>query len=268
MTSIVVNEKTYEVKKKIYDTATGSIFLVSKDEEEFVIKKLDNKTSFSTSIKELYMYQNMTHSNVISLVDFCYEQNFLVFVFPKFDIDLFDFNHGRRFSEMEKVKYAKTIFLQIGKALQYLHSQSIYHGDISLENIFLKDTSDPEKVKAVIGDFGLSDFYEKDKKINSSFGKLCCINRENFYRNHNPFKSDVWEFCISIYMFFTGHGLYESPCTADENYNLLMEHGFKKMCKLKRYILSSLIDLFEIVFVKEDKIPDIETVLQNSFFSS
>ena len=270
MESIIVNETKYEVKNKLFDALCGSVFVVTKDDEEFVVKKVERKKIFKglteNPINELYMYQDMNHPNVISLIDHFPTNECLIFVFPKFDCDLFDFCEKLRVSEREKVKYAKSIFIQIGDAIKYLHSRNIYHGDISLENIFLKETSDPEKIHAVLADFGMAGFCEKDEKVNKSLGKQCYINRENFYGNHNPFKSDVWQFCMCIYMFFTRYGLYESACMSNIEYNQLMEKGFSKMCKLKCKLTNSLIELFDKVFMRENEIPDIETILKTPFF--
>ena len=60
----------------------------------------------------------------------------------------------------------RTFFRQILSGIGHLHSKKIIHRDIKLENILL----DKNQIKAVIADFGLSNFWEPDTKLQTRCG--------------------------------------------------------------------------------------------------
>ena len=66
----------------------------------------------------------------------------------------------------------RTFFRQILSGIGHLHSIKIIHRDIKLENILL----DKNQTKAVIADFGLSNFWEPDAKLQTRCGSAeVCI---------------------------------------------------------------------------------------------
>ena len=60
----------------------------------------------------------------------------------------------------------RTFFRQILSGIGHLHDKKIIHRDIKLENILL----DKNHTKAVIADFGLSNFWEPDTKLQTRCG--------------------------------------------------------------------------------------------------
>ena len=60
----------------------------------------------------------------------------------------------------------RTFFRQILSGIGHLHHKKIIHRDIKLENILL----DKNQTKAVIADFGLSNFWEPDTKLQTRCG--------------------------------------------------------------------------------------------------
>ena len=93
------------------------------------------------------------HPNIIKLIDIFenYDYYFMVMEFMG-GKDLFEYLEKRGFKVPEQ--RAKEITLQIIKGVQYLHSFSIVHRDLKLENVMMTD--DTEKAVAKLVDFGLS----------------------------------------------------------------------------------------------------------------
>mmetsp|Transcript_14366 Transcript_14366/g.12659 ORF Transcript_14366/g.12659 Transcript_14366/m.12659 type:complete len:498 (+) Transcript_14366:286-1779(+) len=56
-----------------------------------------------------------------------------------------------------------TIFIEISSAIAFIHEKTLYHGDLSLNNIILDHNSDTEEVKVYIIDFGLSNNHKNGK---------------------------------------------------------------------------------------------------------
>lgn len=59
------------------------------------------------------------------------------------------------------------IAIDIAKGLKYLHSHGVIHRDLASKNIFVtvndNNSSQPDHIKAIIGDFGLSHMFSSNE---------------------------------------------------------------------------------------------------------
>lgn len=99
---------------------------------------------------------------------------------------------GRFFSESTVRKIA----LDIGKALEYMHSVGVVHCDVKPDNFFF---SADERYK--IGDFNISGYAGKKRYLSGTYG---CTAPEVY---HNPVydcRSDIYSFGKSLYSLLDG----------------------------------------------------------------
>ena len=105
--------------------------------------------------REAAIMAKLNHPNIVSLHEVVSVGDFYCLVldfYPGGNLcDMIGSQEGFKLQE----EIARLLFRQILAGLGYLHSKSIIHRDIKLENILLDETHR----KAVIADFGLSNFF-------------------------------------------------------------------------------------------------------------
>lgn len=103
--------------------------------------------------------------------------------------------HGRMDEE-----HARTLFIQILDAVDYLHTHSIVHRDLKLENVIVEDGGNVK-----ICDFGLSTLYDKYSVLRDYCGTPQCAPPE--IMNGIPYvgpEVDVW--CLGVILYAMVHG--------------------------------------------------------------
>jgi len=95
--------------------------------------------------------------------------------------------------------------LQIGKALQHLHSNCIVHRDLKLSNIFIN-----HDMQIKLGDFGLACVIEDEEKRNTLCGTPNYLAPEILegLEGHS-YEVDVWALGIIIFTLLVGKPPYE-----------------------------------------------------------
>ena len=110
--------------------------------------------------REPAIMANLSHPNIVSLHEVVSVGDFYCLVldfYPGGNLcDMIGSQEGYKLEE----EVARSLFKQILAGLGYLHSKSIIHRDIKLENILLDKT----QRKAVIADFGLSNFWDANTR--------------------------------------------------------------------------------------------------------
>jgi len=101
----------------------------------------------------------------------------------------------RRFSE----KDASHTLYQMLLAVNYIHSKSIVHRDLKLEN-FLYEKKDGDHLKLI--DFGFSKVWEKNTKMDLSCGTLAYVAPEVLKKSYTS-QCDMWSMgCIAFILLF------------------------------------------------------------------
>jgi serine/threonine protein kinase len=103
----------------------------------------------------------------------------------------------KRLSEEE----SKKIFFQLLQSIEYLHSYSVVHRDVKLENVLFNDTKD---VKLI--DFGFSTVCQKGKRLRVFCGTPSYMAPEIVRRSEYEGKPvDMWSLGILLYAILCGY---------------------------------------------------------------
>lgn len=95
---------------------------------------------------------------------------------------------------------------QILLALNFMHSKSIMHRDIKLENILCEDSVDlaPDDIQIKLTDFGFATRYNPNKKEKLSLGSPLYMAPELCDKMPYDEKVDVWAVGVVAYMLICG----------------------------------------------------------------
>ncbi|CAN0002837.1 unnamed protein product, partial [Ectocarpus sp. 12 AP-2014] len=113
-------------------------------------------------MREVDIMRRLRHPNIIHLVEALDTPEQLVLILEYAPgVELFDAILSKTsFSENE----ARPVFVQVARALQYMHSKSIVHRDVKPENVMIIDRTAPDGLypEAKLLDFGLSKAIDAD----------------------------------------------------------------------------------------------------------
>ena len=140
----------YKIKQKIFKSYNSYIFLIEKDNTEYIMKVSSNNKKFrDVYINEIEnQYTCRKHPNIVQLYEGIYNDNYLYIIMEYcsgFSLDIIE--------DKLDWKDIKHYYQQVTKALIYIHSKNIIHRDIKPLNILLSDNTN--KIIKII-DFGLS----------------------------------------------------------------------------------------------------------------
>ena len=159
----------------------------------------------------------------------------------------------KAFTEYETRYY----MYQVLKGLKYLRQKKVIHRDLTLANLFMKDY---KSIK--IGDFGLSYIEtENEEKPGLMCGTQGYFTPESLQTKYS-YKTDIFCFGVCIYHMMTGLTLFKDSASSFE----MIKKGeikydektkFSRECK----------DLFEQIFVFENKRIDLDEIIIHPFFN-
>lgn len=143
----IINEGTYGVVYKGFYKTEESKKIVA-------IKKLKKiypeEIIIPTTSREINNLKNLSHPNIVKLIDIIIEKSDIFLVFEYIETDLNKFLY--KFKNNLTKELIKNIFYQILKGLEYLHSKCIIHRDLKPKNILISKKGDIVKIT----DLGLS----------------------------------------------------------------------------------------------------------------
>ena len=148
--------------------------------------------------KEIKIFKNIRHKNIIQLFDIMESKTNLYFVMEYCKGgELFDYIvKNKRLKENE----ACVFFQQIINGVEYLHKQGIIHRDLKPENLLLDYNNNIK-----ISDFGLSTFFSKNHYLQTACGTPSYAPPEMLEGlQYNGEASDIWSCGIILYAMLCG----------------------------------------------------------------
>ena len=178
--------------------------------EKVAIKILDKskilqKEDLDRIIREMSILSKMGHSNVIKVYQiFEDEKNYFIIMEYCEGGELFNYIVKKgRLPEDE----ASFFFYQIINGVDYIFSKGVAHRDLKPENLLL--TKDSE-IKII--DFGLSNYYNGEKDLETPCGSPCYASPEMVSGNkYNGFNIDIWATGIILFAMVCGYLPFENP---------------------------------------------------------
>ena len=152
----------WEVKKPLREGGQAHTFIVTdlrgSGDEQYVLKRLKNPKRVSRFKNEIEAIRNLSHDNILRLIDFDLEveKPYLVTEFCKGG-SLAESSHFGQDSPVQTLK----LFQDICAGVAFAHSQGIIHRDIKPDNIFLREISE----SPVVGDFGICLLEKTDERM-------------------------------------------------------------------------------------------------------
>ncbi|KAD5802980.1 hypothetical protein E3N88_14340 [Mikania micrantha] len=192
--------KVYKAELKYFD---GSRSVAIKQ----IVKKGDTYAQHGF-IAEIEMLSKCKHTNIISLVGFCDEDDEMIIIYEYASNGSLD-GYLKKVDKMTNLTWAQRIkiCIDIANGLHYLGENQIVHRDIKSENILLDD-----KWVAKIADFGLS------KSHQQQVGTLVTSNIAGtpFYldpvyekEGKLKLKSDIYSFGVVLFEILCGRLAYD-----------------------------------------------------------
>lgn len=171
-------------------------------ELEVAIKVIDKTQLDEKKISKLYrevrIMKLLHHPHIVRLYEVI-ETKSTVFLVMEYSSggELYDYLvvHGRM-----KEKEARAKFRQILSAVSYCHKKRVIHRDLKAENLLLDENLDIK-----IADFGFSNLYDPDAKLDTFCGSPPYAAPELFQgRRYTGPEVDVWSLGVILYVLTTG----------------------------------------------------------------
>lgn len=224
-----INQK-YDLINKLGEGRYGKVYLAklkkySEKNEKIAIKiiKKENLTPKEEELiyNEIYILKFCNHENIIKFYD-TYENSEYFFIVMEYmqggDLQSYLINQKSVISE-DRIK---TISLQIGKGLNYLHSIGVVHRDLKSGNILL--TTRMLKPQIKITDFGLSAVISSDEHLNEFYGTPMFAAPEVLRNNNYSHNIDLWSLGIIIFYLITGNLPLDLDSAALKNFLFYIEN--------------------------------------------
>lgn len=149
--------KKYRVLKDLGQGAMGDVYLVLPPRGEPVALKLLKSLDAQTNSEAIKQFENefqtlkrLRHPNIGQIFDYGYDDVLqkVFFTLPWLKgKDIYEYSNGLGFEACEN------LFVQVLRALNYLHQKKVIHCDLKPANIFVEDGT------ALILDFGLAGYW-------------------------------------------------------------------------------------------------------------
>lgn len=197
----------WRIEERIWQGGTATIYkaISEKDNQVFAIKILHSYRNevhhVKRFIKEYKILKRLSHPGIIKVYRFG--------VYDKLYYIVMEFVNGRnlRFIKDNNISSYQllSIFVKIGKVLEYLYEKKVIHNDIKPENILV--SNDFKNVKII--DFGYAEkfsIFKRKIKYAGGTEKYIAPERKNGFLS---LKGDIFSFGVMMEEFFQKFEIFQ-----------------------------------------------------------
>ena len=204
--------------------------------------KIESKDDLERIIREMQILTEMEHQNVIKVFKIYEEEaNFSIIMEYCEGGELFNYIvKNKRLSEKESSYF----FYQIINGIEYIHSKGIAHRDLKPENLLIGKN----KILKII-DFGLSNFYDGTKRLQTPCGSPCYASPEMVKgKEYDGFNIDIWAIGVILFAMLCGYLPFED----DENDNdILFRQIIKNKIDFPSFLSELSLDILKKILVSD-----------------
>ena len=196
-----------DVVKQLGTGSTGIVFQVKKSNANYALKILRSDLAPEMHqlqrggqfLSEAKILSNLKHPNIVEIYDYGFSDNYMPYI-------LMEFVKGKPLTKIIKhdsldLKKRLNIFIQICKAIQFIHNNKILHRDIKPGNIMIADD-----LTVKLTDFGLAHIIDTNSSTDNQIsGSPAYMSPEAFSETDTiDHHSDIFSLGILGYELFTG----------------------------------------------------------------
>jgi ActR/RegA family two-component response regulator/predicted Ser/Thr protein kinase len=198
-----------DVVKQLGTGSTGIVFQVKKDNANYALKILRSDLAPEMHqlqrggqfLSEAKILSNIKHPNIVEIYDYGFSDNYMPYI-------LMEFINGHPLTKIIKnnsldVRKRLHLFVQMCKAIQFIHKNKVLHRDIKPGNIMITDD-----LTVKLTDFGLAhiiDTHDSSSTDNLIAGSPAYMSPEAFSENATiDHHSDIFSLGVLGYELFTG----------------------------------------------------------------
>ena len=169
--------------------------------------KIESRDDLERIIREMQILTEMNNPFVIKVYKIYEDKNnFLIIMEYCEGGELFNYIVKKKRLTEDESSY---FFFQLINGIEYIHSKGIAHRDLKPENLLISKN----KILKII-DFGLSNFYDGQKRLQTPCGSPCYASPEMVKgKKYDGFNIDIWAIGVILFAMLCGYLPFED----DEN---------------------------------------------------
>ena len=224
---------------------------------KIIDKEQLGKENWSFIKNEIAILSELDHPNIVKIYEFFENHQFFYIVM--------ELVKGRPlFRKIKEIcgreDKSAGILYQVLRTLNYIHQKGIVHMDIKAENILYADG----EVKVI--DFGLSTFFDSNKKMNKQIGTKLYFAPE-IIRKSYTFKCDIWSAGVILFALLTGKMPFDGD-TDQTIFNNILNMNFKYNISKDKRVSEEAKELIDLMLTfDQEKRPPANALLSHRFFN-